>query len=74
MKRALDLSFLCLESLLPSGYTLAGNEQTRLLTLIASSPEQRPQLVAQERLTINEWRVLMALIGGPNIFTRQNPL
>src|SRR5450755_2629901 len=62
MKRALDLSFPCLESLLPSGYTLAGNEQTRLLSLLASSPEQRPQLVAQERLTPNEWCVLMALI------------
>lgn len=62
MKRALDLSFPCLESLLPSGYTLAGNEQTRLLSLLASSPEQRPQLVAQEHLTRKEWCVLMALI------------
>ena len=62
MKRVLDLSFPCLESLLPPGQTLAGNEQTRLLSLLASSREQRPQLVAQEHLTRKEWCVFMALI------------
>ncbi|HYU74658.1 MAG TPA: hypothetical protein VEL31_18465 [Ktedonobacteraceae bacterium] len=53
-------SFPILE-LLPPGYTLAGHEQTRLLSLLAPASEH-PQLVAQEHLTGSEWRVLTALI------------
>jgi len=58
-------SFPSLEPLFPSGYTLDGNEQRRLLSLLAFSPTtERPRLVAQVHLTGNEWRVLMALIDA----------
>jgi hypothetical protein len=65
MKSSLDLSLRSLEPLLPPGHTLDGNEQTRLLSLLAFSPPAgHPQLVAQVHLTGNEWRVLMALIDA----------
>src|SRR6266536_5526024 len=58
-------SFPSLEPLLAPGQTLDGNEQARLLSLLAFSPTtERPRLVAQVHLTGNEWRVLMALIDA----------
>ncbi len=58
-------SFPSLEPLLPPGHALDGNEQRRLLSLLAFSPTtERPQLVAQVHLTGNEWRVLRALIDA----------
>lgn len=60
MNQACNL-FPALEPLLAPGHTLDGDEQTGLLSLLASSPG-RPRLVAQERLTRNEWRVLTALV------------
>lgn len=57
--------FPSLEPLFPSGYTLIGNDEARLLSLlvrVASEGEQGGRLLAQEYLTPTEWRVLMMLI------------
>jgi hypothetical protein len=58
--------FASLEPLFPSGYTLTGNEEARLLSWLARMPSEGEQgrLVAQEYLTPTEWRVLMALIDA----------
>ncbi len=57
--------FHALEPLLAPGQTLDRDEQRRLLSLLAVSPAAgRPRLIAQERLTPGEWRVLMALIDA----------
>jgi hypothetical protein len=61
----MSLSFPALQSLLPPQQVLFGDEQTHLLSLLAFSPTAgHPQLIAQEHLTGNEWRVLMALIDA----------
>lgn len=56
--------FPSLEPLFPSGYTLVGNDEGRLLSLLARVPSEGEQgrLLAQEYLTPTEWRILMALI------------
>jgi hypothetical protein len=57
--------FPSLEPLFPAGYTLIGNDEARLLSLlvrVASEGEQGGRLLAQEYLTPTEWRVLMMLI------------
>jgi hypothetical protein len=56
--------FPSLEPLFPSGATLVGNDEARLLSLLARLPSEGEQgrLVAQEYLTPTEWRLLMALI------------
>jgi len=58
--------FPSLESLFPSGYTLTGNDEARLLSLLArvASEGERGRLLAQEYLTPTEWRVLMTLIDA----------
>jgi hypothetical protein len=56
--------FPSLEPLFPSGYTLVGNDEGRLLSLLArvSSEGEQGRLLAQEYLTPTEWRILLALI------------
>src|SRR5450755_1969551 len=56
--------FPALEPLFPAGYTLTGNDEGRLLSLLArvASEGERGRLIAQEYLTPAEWRILMALI------------
>ena len=56
--------FPALEPLFPAGYTLTGNDEARLLSLLVRVPSEgeRGRLIAQEYLTPAEWRILMALI------------
>jgi hypothetical protein len=56
--------FPSLEPLFPSGSTLVGNDEARLLSLLVRVPPEGEQgrLLAQEYLTPTEWRILMALI------------
>jgi hypothetical protein len=56
--------FPALEPLFPSGATLVGNDEARLLSLLArvASEGEQGRLLAQEYLTPTEWRVLMTLI------------
>ena len=58
--------FPSLEPLFPAGYTLTGNDEARLLSLLARVPSEGEQgrLLAQEHLTRTEWRILMALIDA----------
>jgi hypothetical protein len=58
--------FPSLEPLFPAGYTLTGNDEARLLSLLARVPSEGEQgrLLAQEYLTPAEWRILMALIDA----------
>jgi hypothetical protein len=58
--------FAALEPLFPAGYTLTGNDEARLLSLLARLPSEGEQerLLAQEYLTPTEWRVLLALIDA----------
>ena len=58
--------FPALEPLFPAGYTLTGNDEARLLSLLArvASEGERGRLLAQEYLTPTEWRVLMTLIDA----------
>jgi hypothetical protein len=58
--------FASLEPLFPAGYTLTGNDEGRLLSLLARVPSEgeRGRLIAQEHLTPTEWRILMALIDA----------
>ncbi len=61
----MHLLFPSLEPLFPSGYTLTGNDEGRLLSLLARLPsEEHGRLLAQEHLTPTEWRILMALIDA----------
>jgi hypothetical protein len=56
--------FPSLEPLFPAGSALVGNDEARLLSLLArlSSEGEQGRLIAQDYLTPTEWRVLMALI------------
>jgi hypothetical protein len=58
--------FPSLEPLFPAGYTLTGNDEARLLSLLArvASEGEQGRLLAQEYLTPTEWRVLMTLIDA----------
>ncbi len=58
--------FPALEPLFPEGSTLVGNDEARLLSLLARLPSESEQgrLLAQEYLTPTEWRILMVLIDA----------
>jgi hypothetical protein len=61
------LVFSTLEPLLPPGSTLVGNQEARLLSLLAFVPSEEGEqgrLIAQEHLTRTEWRILMTLIDA----------
>jgi hypothetical protein len=58
--------FPSLEPLFPAGYTLIGNDEGRLLSLLArvASEGEQGRLLAQEYLTPTAWRLLMTLIDA----------
>jgi hypothetical protein len=60
----MHLSLPSIEPLFPPGYRLTGNEEGRLLSLLARFPSESGRLIAQEHLTRTQWRILMALIDA----------
>jgi hypothetical protein len=54
--------FSALQLALPKHYRVIGYAPLRTLTLLGNDRDQRPEVLAQERFTANEWAFLMLLL------------